>query len=180
MNSYRPRSVPAAASLRTAVVVRRRSPGSIRVARVAGAVPVAGSRPRTEDLDLENEGNPGAVTISDRVVTKIASRAAAENPDAGGVAARIMGNAIPGLDKIGGRATSLGALPKATGDVDGARAFLHLELSVRYPAPIVEVTEDVRRRIVERVRTLTGVEALEVDIAVRALLTNLPPPPRVR
>ena len=38
----------------------------------------------------------GTISIADGVVTKIAARAAAENPDAGAAAARMLGRAVPG------------------------------------------------------------------------------------
>lgn len=174
-------AVPRPGSLPTAVVLRRRAAGSIEVARIRTGVPAPGSLSREVD-DSHGSGDTeiGQITVSDGVVTKIASRAAAENPDAGGVATRVLGSEIPGLDKLGGRTTSLDALPKVSGEVDGTRAFFAIEISVRYPAAIAEVTEAVRRTVTERVRALAGVEAAEVAINVRALVTDLPAPPRVR
>ncbi|MGF7235400.1 MAG: Asp23/Gls24 family envelope stress response protein [Frankia sp.] len=126
------------------------------------------------------QSDAGRITVEDRVVTKVASRAAAENVEAGGVAARVFGATVPGLSRLGGRDTSLRSLPKTTGEVDGTRAFLSVELAVRYPAPIAEVTDVVRRAIIDRLRQYAGVEAMEVDMVVRALLTDRPAPPRVR
>ena len=37
----------------------------------------------------------GTISIADGVVSKIAARAAAENPDAGAAAARMLGRAVP-------------------------------------------------------------------------------------
>ena len=174
-------AVPRRGAIPSPVVVRRRARGSLFVERVVTSVPVAGSLARTEtDGPGAGPNEFGHVTVADRVVTKIASRAAADNPDAGAVAARVLGAEIPGLDKIGGRQTSLTSLPKTTGEVDGARAFVAIELSVRYPASVAEVTEAVRRHVIGQVRALTGVETHEVDIKVRALVTDLPAPPRVR
>jgi hypothetical protein len=66
----------------------------------------------------------GTITIADGVVSKIAARAAAENPDAGAAAARVLGRAVPGAGHLGLRGTDLAGLPKASVDVDGSKAFL--------------------------------------------------------
>ena len=54
----------------------------------------------------------GTISIADGVVSKIAARAAAENPDAGAAAARMLGRAVPGAGHLGVRGTDLQALPK--------------------------------------------------------------------
>ena len=38
----------------------------------------------------------GTITIADGVVTKLAARAAAENPDVGPAAPRVLGRTVPG------------------------------------------------------------------------------------
>src|SRR5580700_3863894 len=93
----------------------------------------------------------GMISIADGVVTKIAARAAAENPDAGAAVARMLGRAVPGAGNLGVRSTDLAALPKTTGDVDGSKAFVSLEISVRWPESILEVTRQVRRHVRDRV-----------------------------
>jgi uncharacterized alkaline shock family protein YloU len=122
----------------------------------------------------------GTISIADQVVTKIAARAAAENPDAGAAAARVLGRAVPGAGHLGVRGTDLDALPKTTVIVDGSKAFVNLEISVRWPAPILEVTGQVRRHVRDRVEELTGLQVDEVHIVVSDLATDITPPPRVR
>jgi uncharacterized alkaline shock family protein YloU len=122
----------------------------------------------------------GTISIADGVVTKIAARAAAENPDAGAAVARMLGRAIPGAGNLGVRSTDLDALPKTTVEVDGSKAFVSLEISVRWPASIREVTEQVRRHVRDRVAELTGLQVDEVHIVVSDLATDITPPPRVR
>jgi uncharacterized alkaline shock family protein YloU len=123
----------------------------------------------------------GMIKIDDRVVTKIAARAAAENPDAGTAAARMLGRAVPGANQLPGvRGTDLQGLPKTSVQVDGSKAFVTLELAVRWPASIPEVTEQVRRQIRARVRELAGLEVDEVHIVVADLAVDISPPPRVR
>lgn len=122
----------------------------------------------------------GTVSIADAVVSKIAARAAAENPDAGAAAARMLGRAVPGAGHLGVRGTDLKALPKASVDVDGSKAFVSLEISVRWPASVPEVTGQVREHVRDRVRELTGLDVDEVHIVVADLATDITPLPRVR
>jgi len=112
------------------------------------------------------------------VVTKIAARAAAENPDAGAAAARVLGRAVPGAVP-GVRGTDLDALPKTSVDVDGSKAYVSLEIAVRWPAPVAEVAGQVRRHVRDRIRELAGLEVEEVHIVVADLATDITPPPRV-
>ena len=78
------------------------------------------------------------------------------------------------------RGTDLDALPKTSVEVDGATAFVTLEIAVRWPAPVAEVTGHVRRHVRDRIRELAGLEVDEVHIVVADLATDITPPPRVR
>jgi uncharacterized alkaline shock family protein YloU len=122
----------------------------------------------------------GTISIADGAVTKIAARAAAENPDAGAAAARMLGRIVPGAGHLGVRGTDLQGLPKTSVDVDGSKAFVTLELSVRWPASVPDVTAQVRHHVRDRVRELTGLDVAEVHIVVADLATDIAPPPRVR
>jgi uncharacterized alkaline shock family protein YloU len=137
------------------------------------AVTEAGPAPLAGRAEL------GRIKIADPVVTKIAARAAAENPDAGAATVRVLGRAVPGAVP-GVRGTDLDALPKTTVHVDGAKAYVTLEIAVRWPAPVAEVTGQVRRHVRDRVRDLAGLEVDEVHIIVADLATDITPPPRVR
>jgi uncharacterized alkaline shock family protein YloU len=122
----------------------------------------------------------GAITIADGVVAKVAARAAAENPDVGAAAARILGRAVPGAGHLGLRGTDLAGLPKTSVDVDGSKAFVNLEISVRWPAPVPAVADQVRSHLRSRVTQLTGLSVEEVHIVVADLVTDITPPPRAR
>jgi uncharacterized alkaline shock family protein YloU len=78
------------------------------------------------------------------------------------------------------RGTDLDALPKTSVEVDGSKAFVTLEISVRWPAPVADVTEQVRSHVRGRVAALTGLDVDEVHIVVADLATDITPPPRVR
>ena len=122
----------------------------------------------------------GMISIADGVVEKIAAMAATENPDAGAAAARVLGRAMPGAGHLGVRGTDLDALPKTTVEVDGSRAFVNLEIAVRWPAPVDEVSRQVRRHVEERVGELPGLQVDEVHIVISDLATDITAPPRVR
>ena len=125
-------------------------------------------------------GELGVISIADGVVEKIAAMAATENPDAGSAAIRVLGRAMPGAGHLGVRGTDLDALPKTTVEVDGSRAFVNLEIAVRWPASVNEVSRQVRRHVEERVQELTGLQVDEVHIVVSDLATDITAPPRVR
>ena len=114
------------------------------------------------------------------MVTKIAAQAAAENPDAGAAAARVLGRAVPGAGTSVCVAPTCRALPKTTVQVDGSKAYVSLEIAVRWPASVAEVTGQVRRHVRDRVRELAGLDVDEVHIVVADLATDITPPPRVR
>ena len=122
----------------------------------------------------------GTISIADGVVSKIAARAAAENADAGAAAVQVLGRPLPGAEVLPVRSTSLDALPKTTVDVDGSKAYVSLEISVRWPAPVPEVTRRVREHVRDRVKELAGLDVDEVHIIVADLATDIAAPPRVR
>jgi len=123
----------------------------------------------------------GTISVGESVVGKLAAHAAMEIPDAGGAAPRVLGKSLAAASSLPGiRNTSLTALPKASVRVDGAITLVRLELSVRWPASIPAVTQQVRRHVQQRVSELAGLQVAEVRIDVTDLVTALPKPPRVR
>ena len=147
---------------------------------VAQPQPQMSAEPGAEIAVRAGRSELGTISIADAVVSKIAARAAAENPDAGAAVARMLGRAVPGAGHLGLRGTDLDALPRTSVDVDGSKAYVNLEISVRWPASVPEVTAQVRRHVRERVRELTGLDVDEVHIVVSDLATDITPPPRVR
>jgi uncharacterized alkaline shock family protein YloU len=121
----------------------------------------------------------GTISISSRVVQKLAARVAVEVPDAGAAAPRVMGRSVTAASALGGRQTSLTGLPRAEAEIDGSTAALALWISIRWPASIPGVSTAVREHVRDRVRTLTGLEVTEVSISVTDLATRNDPP-RVR
>lgn len=134
--------------------------------------PTTSARPGRNDL--------GTISISEPTVAKLAAVAAAEVPDAGAAATKLLGITMPGMPLLGTRATGLNDRPKASATVDGASAVIELSLSVRWPSSIATVTGQVRARVRERLKELAGIDAVEIRIIVTELVTTIDPPPRVR
>lgn len=104
----------------------------------------------------------GTTTIADRVVEKIAGRAVTEVPAAGGAARRVLGIAL-GDDESQDT-------PVVDAHVDGGVVTVDVEMSVSYPEPVADVAGAVRRRVDERVSSLTGLRVAQVDIRVTSLV----------
>lgn len=162
----------------TAVDKTRPSPGG------AGGGSAANSADDQADGSSERvrmgRNDDGTISISDAAVTKLAAHAASEHPDAGAAAVRLLGRALPGAGHLGVRGTDLDALPKTSVDVDRSKAFVQLELAVRWPCSVPEVTAGVRERVRSRLDELVGLTVEEVHITVAELVTDLTAPPRVK
>ncbi|MGR8006957.1 Asp23/Gls24 family envelope stress response protein [Streptomyces hypolithicus] len=106
----------------------------------------------------------GKTTVADGVVEKIAGMAAREVPDIhslGGSLGRTMGAARGMLP--GGR-TSVGR--GVTVEVGERQTAVDLAVVVEYGAAITDVASDVRENVVAAVERMTGLEVVEVNIAV--------------
>lgn len=99
----------------------------------------------------------GKLVIPEKVIAKVASQAAAEVPLVGGGAGGFLGV---------GAHTNFDVKPKADVELSGQLATLTLNLGVRYPTPLRQATDTIRRHVMQRVHTLTGVEVGQVDIVI--------------
>ena len=97
----------------------------------------------------------GRTEIAERVVSRIAARAAGEV-----ARVRKVGERGPLTFRGGARAT-----------VDGELTALRLDVTVEYPAPLLHVADEVRQHVSERIHTLTGLAVGHIDIDV----TNVVP-----
>ncbi|MGI5478951.1 Asp23/Gls24 family envelope stress response protein [Streptomyces lavendofoliae] len=106
----------------------------------------------------------GRTTIADAVVVKIAGMAAREVDGVhalGGGLARTVGAV---RDRVpGGRASITRGVKVEVGERQSA---VDLELVVEYGVPIADVAGSVRENVVEAVERMTGLEVVEVNIAV--------------
>ena len=99
----------------------------------------------------------GGTVLARRVLEKTASQVARDETFAGGSSGGFLG--------IGSRA-DLSARPNASVELAGNVASLKVTVGLPYPMPLRQATEQLRRRITERVTELTGVHVKQVDITV--------------
>jgi uncharacterized alkaline shock family protein YloU len=75
-------------------------------------------------------------------------------------------------------------LPRTSADVDGRTAFIDMTISVRWPAPLAQVTAALRQHLRTRVHGLTELTVAEVRLTVAELTAGGtaggPERPRVR
>ncbi|MFF7751578.1 Asp23/Gls24 family envelope stress response protein [Streptomyces sp. NPDC007971] len=116
--------------------------------RASPPAPAAGLPPPAER---------GATVIPDRVVARIAARAART--------AQSRRAALP-PDRDGPTA------PHASAAVRTGSVRLHLTMDLPYPSDIPRVCERIQRDVAERVAQLTGLRVGEVTLTVRRLATT--------
>jgi uncharacterized alkaline shock family protein YloU len=113
---------------------------------------------------LGHPASRGRTTIADGVVEKIAGMAVREVAgvhDLGTGLARTFGavrERVPG-----GRTSASRGVKAEVGEVQTA---LDIDIVVEYGASIVEVAHDVRENVVTAVERMTGLQVVEVNIAV--------------
>jgi uncharacterized alkaline shock family protein YloU len=125
-------------------------------AAIDSTAPSLGRHHRLDPID-----DRGRTTVGHQVIVAIAARIAGEEPGVGGAARRVLGVAVTGEDAE--------QAPRVEATVAGEMVSLRIRLSVTYPDPVHEVTDRVRRRLVERVGDLTGKRVGMVDVIVAAL-----------
>ncbi|MBB1255560.1 Asp23/Gls24 family envelope stress response protein [Streptomyces sp. OF3] len=106
----------------------------------------------------------GRTTIADAVVEKIAGMAAREVPGVyalGGGLARTLGAV---RDRVPGGRPNMARGVKV--EVGERQAALDLDIVVEYGVPIPEVAGEVRENVIAAVERMTGLEVVEVNIAV--------------
>ena len=127
------------------------------------ASPVAPRPPGGEPVaaadGLAEMGERGRLQVADRVIEKIASYAAGEVDRATGSPRRILGMTLSSDPRA----------PRVSAVVDGEVATVDIDMSVAWPAPIREVTRQVRQHVVTRLHDLAGITRAQVDITVTSL-----------
>ncbi|MFF8835790.1 Asp23/Gls24 family envelope stress response protein [Streptomyces sp. NPDC015130] len=106
----------------------------------------------------------GKTSVADLVVVKVAGMAAREIPgvyDMGGGLSRTIGAV---RDRVPGGRPNVGRGVKV--EVGERQAALDIDLVVEYGVPIADVARDVRENVIAAVERTTGLEVVEVNIAV--------------
>jgi uncharacterized alkaline shock family protein YloU len=117
-------------------------------------------RDRLRSSPLETER--GSTDIEDGVVSKIAGMAAreVEGVRMGGSASRTAGEILGGL--TGSQDLSRGV----SVEVGRVEAAIDLTMAVEYGRDLLQLAEQVRDRITERVETLTGLQVTELNVTI--------------
>ncbi|WP_134731771.1 Asp23/Gls24 family envelope stress response protein [Amycolatopsis nivea] len=116
--------------------------------------------------DLPEPAERGSLTIAHAVVRKVAQHAADQVPGTMRTERRVAGVSTG----------TTGASAKVGGSDNDVE--LSLDLALRYPVPVREVTGQVREKVVEEVERITSYHVRSVAVTVTALLPDVPP--RVR
>lgn len=106
----------------------------------------------------------GKTSIADVVVVKIAGMAAREIPgvfDMGGGLSRTIGAV---RDRVPGGRPNVGRGVKV--EVGERQTAIDLDIVVDYGVPITDVAHDVRENVISAVERITGLEVVEVNVAV--------------
>ncbi|MFJ3969007.1 Asp23/Gls24 family envelope stress response protein [Streptomyces parvus] len=109
-------------------------------------------------------GDRGRTSIADVVVVKIAGMAAREIPgvhDMGGGLSRTIGAV---RDRVPGGRPNVGRGVKV--EVGERQTAIDLELVVEYGVSIKELASEVRENVILAVERITGLEVVEVNIAI--------------
>lgn len=114
----------------------------------------------------------GSTTLSDRVIEAMAVHIIAEVDQVSGAARRVFG-VTAGSEHAERR-------PRVTAEVHGSVCALRVRLSVRYPAPVAQVSEEVRQHLIDRLAALADLQVRAVDITVTALHFQQEPPREIR
>ncbi len=120
-------------------------------------------RQNSESLLVTERGN---TTIHDKVVSKIAGMAAreVEGVHMGGGAARTAGGIMGSI--TGSESQTRGV----SVEVGTTEAAIDLTMGIDYGKNILETVEEVRRRISERVQSITGLRVTEMNVTINDIV----------
>ena len=108
----------------------------------------------------------GTTVIADGVVAKIAGLAAREIPGVYDMG-KGMGRTFGALRaRVPGTTDQASPTQGVSVEVGERQAAIDLDVVTHYGQSIVEVTEAVRRNVIDRVEGMTGLEVTEVNVAV--------------
>ena len=103
----------------------------------------------------------GRLVIADRVVERIAAKAAADTP---GVVP--VGSGLAGL--VGAK------LPKADARIGGQRVRVKVQIAAQWPTPLPTVTRQVRDAVTGQISRLVGYTVDSVDVVAADVVTQRP------
>lgn len=124
-----------------------------------------------EPAGLARPEERGRTELRERAVQRLVVAAAGSVPEVGGPTTRVLGQTVGSADPE--------SRPSAEVTVAGDLVTADVRVSVRWPAPVVEVADSVRSRVEESLGRLADLRVGHVDVHVTALPTGTRPRPRV-
>src|SRR5215217_1070202 len=120
--------------------------------------------PGQHDSPLVSER--GRTTISDSVVSRIAGMAAqeVEGVHMGGSASRAAGGIVSSITGSGSQTRGV------TTEIGTVEAAIDLTMGIEYGRDILQTVEEVRRRISERVQSMTGLQVTELNATINDIV----------
>ncbi len=108
----------------------------------------------------------GSTRIEDNVVAKVAGIAAqeVEGIQMGGGTARAVGGFLDSVTGAGGQARGVAV------EVGEEETAIDLSMAVEYGRPIPQISEAVRRNVINRIENLAGLRVTEVNVTVNDIL----------
>ena len=113
------------------------------------------------------ETERGTTSIDDAVVAKIAAIAAREIDgvaELGGALSSALGNVVGRIRGQDHATAGVGV------EVGTRQAAVDMTCKVLYPASIHEVAESLRQNVIDRIESMTGLEVVEVNVAITDLV----------
>ncbi|MDG3015593.1 Asp23/Gls24 family envelope stress response protein [Speluncibacter jeojiensis] len=109
------------------------------------------------DAPEPDPGERGGLTVKERVVDKIAVRAALSVP---GVVRQ-----GSGLSRLTGR-----ELPRTLSVVTGGAVAVGVHIAVAWPCSLAQVADSVQRAVTDQLRTFAGLPVSRVDVSIVAMV----------
>ncbi|GGL17654.1 Asp23/Gls24 family envelope stress response protein [Streptomyces flaveus] len=128
--------------------------------RAGGGTMLQAARPGPQ----EPPGTRGRTTIADGVVEKIAGIAAREVPGINALGGGFTRTMVAVRDRVPGGRSSTGRGVKV--EVGEKQTAIDLQVVVEYGISITDVAAEVRENVIAAVERMTGLEVVEVHIAV--------------
>ena len=120
------------------------------------------SEPDQRRFDSPLVSERGATTIKDTVVSRIAGMAAreVEGVHMGGSASRATGGILESITGSGSQTRGVSV------QVGRTEAAIDLKMGIEYVKNILQTVEEVRRRITDRIQTITGLKVVECNATI--------------
>jgi uncharacterized alkaline shock family protein YloU len=127
-----------------------------------------GTVPAVPDRRATTPRDRGTTTIAPSVVAKIASIATREVEGVVGMGGPVAGAVGQVVGRIRGQEHDAAGVVVEVGTTQAA---IDLTVRLSYPVEVLQVTDEIRREVADRVRSLSGLEVVEVNIDVIELVS---------